>query len=173
MDDFLGYKIEDWLPMAPTQGPPLPTFLSIFWPWYEAPGAEFKVSNLVISPTEVNPGQVVTISCLVTNIGAEEGSYIVKLGGDFMTEQTVSLAPGESKTISFEVVPDVAKSYSVSVNGLTGTFIATEVPVADIRVENLVISPAEVKIGETVFISVTATNYGTVSGSKKIICTVS
>jgi len=41
------------------------------------PGAEFKVSNLIISPTEVNPGQVVTISCLVENIGSEAGSYTV------------------------------------------------------------------------------------------------
>ena len=42
-----------------------------------------------------------------------------------MAQQTVALAPGESKTVSFEVTPPVAKSYSVSVNGLTGSFKAT------------------------------------------------
>lgn len=167
------FKLEDWLPQEPNQGPPLPRLLGIFWPWYKPPGAEFKVSNLVISPTEVNPGQVVTISCLVTNIGSEAGEYTVTLGGDFVAEQTVTLAPGESKTISFEVVPDVVKSYSVNVDGLTGTFRAVEVPVADIRVEGLTITPSEVYIGETVTISVTATNYGTTAGTKRIVCTVS
>ena len=136
------------------------------------PPAEFQVSNLVISPTVVNPGQTVTISCTVTNITYETGTYTVKLGGDFMAEQTVSLAPGESKVVSFEVVPDVARTYSVTVDGLTGTFKATTVPVADIRVENLAIEPSEVQVGQPVTISVTATNYGTASGTKKIVCTV-
>lgn len=174
-DEFLGHTLEDWMPQEPNQGPPLPEFLEIYWPWYEPevpPGAEFKVSDLTISPTEVNPGQPVTVSCTVTNIGSEAGNYTVQLGGDFMAEQVVSLGPGESKTISFEVTPAAAKTYSVSVDGLSGSFVATTVPVADIRVENLVISPTEVNVGEPVTISITATNYGTAAGSKVITCEV-
>jgi len=167
------FSIEDWLPQEPWQGPPLPEKLNIYWPWYTPPGAEFKVSNLVISPKEVNPGQVVTISCLVTNIGASAGEYTVRMGGDFMAEQSVTLQPGESKTVAFDVTPTTAKSYSVSVDGLSGSFVATEVPVADIRVENLVVSPEEVMVGEKVYISVTAKNYGDAAGSRKIVCTVS
>lgn len=173
MDNFLGYKLEEWLPQEPWQGPPLPEFLDIFWPWYTPPTAEFRVSDLVISPTEVNPGQIVTISCTVTNISAEAGSYTITLGGDFMAERSVTLNPGESAVVSFEVTPAVAKSYHISVDGLTGTFRAVEVPVADIRVEDLVIEPAEVYVGEPVTISVTATNYGTAPGTKRIVCTVS
>jgi len=174
-DELLGHTLEEWMPQEPNQGPPLPEFLNIYWPWYKPevpPGAEFKVSGLVISPTEVNPGQVVTITCAVTNIGSEAGSYTVKMGGDFMAQQTVSLAPGESKAISFEVTPTEAKTYQVSVDGLSGSFVATTAPVADIRVENLAISPAEVNVGEKVTISVTATNYGTAAGSKVITCNV-
>jgi len=133
---------------------------------------EFEVSNLLISPTEVQVGYPVTISCLVTNIGAEAGSTTITLGGDFVDEQTVYLQPGESKSVSFDVTPTVAKTYSVSVDGLHGSFVATEVPVADIRVEDLTITPAEVYIGELVTISVTATNYGTKAGSKVITCNV-
>jgi len=165
-------NIEDWMPMEPSKGPPLPKWLGITWPWVAPPGAEFRVSNPVISPAEVQIGYPVTISCLVTNIGSEAGDYTVKLGGDFMAEQTVSLQPGESKVVSFDVTPAVAKTYSVSVDGLTGTFKAVEVPVVDIRVENLVISPAEVYLGEKVTISVTAMNYGTKAGSKRITCNV-
>jgi len=167
------FRLEDWLPQEPNQGPPLPEWMDIYWPWYTPPGAKFRVSNLVISPMEVNPGQIVIISSVVTNIGTELGDYIVKLGGDFVAEQIVTLEPGQSTTVSFEVVPTVAKSYSVTVDGLSGNFRATEAPVADIRVENLVIEPSEVTVGEKVTISVTATNYGTVAGTKRILCTVS
>ncbi len=171
-DDFLGYELEEWLPQEPSKGPPLPKWLGITWPWVAPPGAEFRVSNPVISPTEVNPGQVVTISCLVTNIGAEAGDYTVKLGGDFVAEKSVTLGPGESQVVAFEVTPTEAKSYSVTVDGLTGTFRAVVVPVADIRVENLDISPAEAYVGEKVTISVVATNYGGVTGTKRIVCNV-
>jgi len=172
-NDILGYEPEEWLPMPPDMGPPLPRYLGIYWPWVAPPGAEFRVSKPVIFPTEVQIGQPVTISCQVTNIGAEAGSYTLRLGGDFMAERSVTLAPGESMTVSFEVTPTVAKVHSVSVDGLTGTFRATEKPVADIRAENLVIEPAEVIVGEKVTISVVAKNYGTAAGTKRIVCTVS
>jgi len=167
-------EIQDWLPQEPWQGPPLPEFLHIYWPWYKPPGAEFRVSNLVISPTVVNPGQVVTISCLVENIGTEAGTKTVvcKVEGEIMAEQSVTLEPGESRTVAFEVTPTVAKTYSVMVDGLSGTFRATTVPVADIRVENLVIEPSEVQVGQPVTISVMVTNYGTAAGTKKITCNV-
>ena len=172
-DEMVNIRLEDWWPMPPDRGPPLPRFMGVIWPWYKPPGAEFKVSDLVISHTEVQVGYPVSISCLVTNIGAEAGDYTARLGGDFVTEQVVTLQPGESKTISFEVTPTIAKTYSVSVDGLTGSFVATEVPVADIRVENLTITPKEVMVGEPVSISVVAKNYGTAAGSKTIVVTVS
>jgi len=168
----MAIEIKDWVPMSPLAGPPLPLWMQLYWPWYTAPAAEFKVSDLVISPTEVNPGQPVTISCLVTNIGAEAGDYTVRLGGDFLGEQVVTLNPSESQPVSFEVTPEVAKSYSVKVDGLSGSFKAVTVPVADIRVENLEISPAEVMVGEKVTITCTAKNYGTAVGSRTIVCNV-
>ena len=90
-----------------------------------------------------------------------------------MAEQSVTLQPGESKTVSFAVTPSEVKDYSVTVDGLTGSFRATEAPVADIRVENLTIEPSEVTVGQTVTINVTAKNYGSAAGTKQIICTVS
>jgi len=41
-----------------------------------------------------------------------------------MAEQSVTLQPGESKAVSFEAVPKEAKTYQVSVNGLSGSFMA-------------------------------------------------
>ena len=45
-----------------------------------------------------------------------------------MAEQTVELQPSEAKLVSFEAVPQQAKTYSVSVDGLSGSFIAIKVP---------------------------------------------
>lgn len=39
-----------------------------------------------------------------------------------MVEQSVTLQPGESKAVSFEAVPHEARTYQVSVDGLTGIF---------------------------------------------------
>lgn len=41
--------------------------------------AEFVVSDLVISPSEVYIGELVTISCLVTNVGGVRGSKTITL----------------------------------------------------------------------------------------------
>ncbi|MBA7606570.1 hypothetical protein ES703_13720 [subsurface metagenome] len=46
-----------------------------------------------------------------------------------MAEQTVELAPGESKEVSFEAIPHEAKTYSVSIDGLTGSFTVVEAPI--------------------------------------------
>lgn len=173
-DEFLGHELEEWHPQEPTKGPPFPRWLQIFWPWYKPTAAQFKVSNLVIAPPEVGIGETVTISCTVANIGTESGDYTVKLGGDFVAQEQVTLSPGESKVVSFTVTPTAAKTYVVTVDGLSGTFKATTAPPpgADIRIENLVISPPECQVGEAVTISVTATNYGTAAGTKTITCTV-
>jgi len=137
------------------------------------PPAEIDLGELAINPPEVNPGQKVTISVRVTNLGGQRGSYEVTLGGDFMATKTVTLEPGESKAVSFQVTPTELGAYSVSVDGLTGSFSVVAVPVADIRLSDLVIEPSEVNVGEPVSISVVVTNYGTASGSRTITCIVS
>jgi len=45
-----------------------------------------------------------------------------------MMKKSVSLNPGESKVVGFTFTPTEAKTYSVLVNGLAGSFIASEVP---------------------------------------------
>jgi hypothetical protein len=42
-----------------------------------------------------------------------------------VAEQEITLQPGESKTVSFKVIPDKDKTYRVSVDEQSGTFKAT------------------------------------------------
>ena len=44
-----------------------------------------------------------------------------------MAEQSVTLQPGESTPVAFEAIPSEAKTYQVSVDGLTGSFRAVAV----------------------------------------------
>ena len=89
-----------------------------------------------------------------------------------MGTQTVTLGPGEAQVVSFAVTPSAEGTYHVAIDGLTGSFVCTAAPHADIRVENLVISPATCYVGDTVTISVTVTNYGNAPGTKTITCTI-
>lgn len=137
------------------------------------PPADIIVSDLVIYPTEVNPGNTVSVSCTVTNAGGVSGSYTVVLGGDFMAEKTITLAPGESKTVSFKItVPAELGTYYVELDGLFGSFEVIATPVADIRLSDLEITPKECSPGTDVTITCTAKNYGGVSGSRTITLNV-
>ena len=33
--EILGHTLTEWEPMPPQAGPPLPSFLNIYWPWYK------------------------------------------------------------------------------------------------------------------------------------------
>lgn len=64
-----------------------------------------------------------------------------------MAEQSVTLEPGESKVVPFEAIPSKAKTYQVSVNGLTGTFIATA-PVITVNIEKAYLREDSPKVSE-------------------------
>ena len=81
MDDF---KLEDWLPMEPGMGPPLPRFLGLTWPWYKEeapPGATigieiFNSQGLPVeghSPKILTEGESYTVRVTVTNTSTKAG----------------------------------------------------------------------------------------------------
>lgn len=87
-------------------------------------------------------------------------------------KKTVTLEPGESKVATFSYTPSVAKGYVVSVDGLSGSFVAIEAPEAEFQVSNLIIAPTQVYVGETVSTAVTVTNVGGKAGSYEVVCEV-
>jgi hypothetical protein len=124
------------------------------------PVQEITLSNLAITPTTVSPGEAVTISVLVTNHSDSPLVPTVNLKGDFTDSQSITVDGGALQTVSFTVTPTAEKTYNVSVDGLSGSFVCTSAPHGDIALSNLVISPASCNQGDTVTISVTATNNG-------------
>ena len=90
--------------------------------------AAFTAGSLVISPTEVAIGQTVNVSLSVANTGGIAGSYKVtlKINGVVEATKEVTVGAGDSETVTFTTSRDVAGSYSVDVNGLTGSFTVKE-----------------------------------------------
>ncbi|MFQ6130187.1 MAG: FixG Ig-like domain-containing protein [Candidatus Hadarchaeaceae archaeon] len=94
------------------------------------PPARFELSNLIIRPATVLPGDIVTISVMVTNVGDIRGDYtvILRIDGAIEAAQTVSVDAGASETVIFTVVRTEARSYNVEVNGLFGSFTVSAPP---------------------------------------------
>jgi hypothetical protein len=66
-------------------------------------GAKFEYSDLQVSPTQVTPGQNVTASATVKNVGNASGTATaeLKVDGQIRDSKSIYLSPGESKRVSF------------------------------------------------------------------------
>jgi hypothetical protein len=130
--------------------------------------ASFAVSNLSITPTEVNAGEPVTITVRVSNSGDLAGSYKItlKINNATVATRDVSLAGGASEFQSFTTTQDIVDTYNVDINGMTGKFTVKKQPVpATFTIRDLTISPADVKVGSSITISVSVTNTGELTGN--------
>ena len=94
--------------------------------------ANFEVSNLVVSPLEVESGEEVTISTTVTNVGEESGSYTVEvnLNDAVVYTETIPLNGGESTLVTFTVTRNIKATYSVEVADLSSTFTVFHTQIA-------------------------------------------
>ena len=135
------------------------------------------------------PGEVKTARAPITvspsGLDCRTELYLVSNGAKVATAGIKSfISTGARQDISFPItMPSAEGTYPVYLDvAAQGVLIAAyqaiedvvvEALIADIRVENLVISPAEVNVGEKVTITCTAKNYGDAAGTKKIVCTVS
>ncbi|MFC1958986.1 CARDB domain-containing protein [Chloroflexota bacterium] len=87
----------------------------------------FTTSALTISPAEVNRGQTVIISVLVTNTGELSGSYRVtlKINNLAVDTEDVTLAGGANQRVTFTTAQEVSGTYNVTIDALSGTFTVT------------------------------------------------
>jgi hypothetical protein len=144
--------------------------------------ATFEVGQLAITPAQIDAGQVVNVSVLVSNTGDLAGSTNVTLLIDNVLTKTESLtlAGSANATVRFTAAPP-AGVHTVSVNGLSGVLLVKELPVptvpapstiappviipATFSLANLVISPGQISSGDGVNVSVVVTNTGGSAGT--------
>ncbi|MFC1966545.1 Ig-like domain-containing protein [Chloroflexota bacterium] len=108
--------------VAPPPPPPPPTVTA------------FSISGLSVSPAEVGIGAKVTISVTAANTGNAAGSYEVtlRINGAAVETKTVTLAGGSSEKVTFTTTRDTAGTYTVDINGLSGTFKVKEAPAEEV-----------------------------------------
>ena len=85
---------------------------------------EFSVSNLVIVPASVAPGERVTVTVDIENTGGASGDYTVTVmvDGVEVDSETETVAAGSSRTVSFSLTEDAEGVHEVEVDGLSGSF---------------------------------------------------
>jgi len=90
--------------------------------------AVFSTISMSVLPTEVNPGETVVISVIVTNTGDKGGTHDIILNVNDVKEDSkaLSLNAGESKEVSFTVLKDKPGIYQIECNGLQGSFVVKE-----------------------------------------------
>ncbi len=147
---------------------------------YTSP-ASFEVSGLTISPTEVYPGETVTVSATITNAGDLTGRYDVtlKINNSKSQAKKITLDGGQSQTVSFTLITDTTGEYTVEINGISSNYKVKE-PVpegtvaelstpASFTISGLSITPDEVNPNEEVTISTLVTNIGGSQGSYTLV----
>ena len=85
----------------------------------------FSVSNFSIGPERVRQGQPVTVSAMVTNTGEVTGSHtlILRVKGLAESQQEITLGPGKTQNIDFQIIKDTPGFYPVSLENWTGKFV--------------------------------------------------
>jgi hypothetical protein len=86
--------------------------------------ASFATSDLVVSPSIVDPGNMVTINAMVANIGDTPGVSLITLyiNGLAVESKDVEVAGGVSERVTFNVSRDVPGTYTVGIDELSGSF---------------------------------------------------
>ncbi|OGO23512.1 MAG: hypothetical protein A2144_00080 [Chloroflexi bacterium RBG_16_50_9] len=90
---------------------------------YTQPAA-FTASGLTISPAQVNPGEPVNVSVNIANTGDLTGTYdvVLKINDRITSTRTVTVAGHASQKVTFATTQNVAGTYTVNIDGQTGTF---------------------------------------------------
>jgi len=85
---------------------------------------KFEVSNLNLSLEEAEPGETITVTTKVQNVGKIKGTHELELEINGIVEQSeaVTLGGGEITSVSFSVEKDIDGFYSVELGRLTGVF---------------------------------------------------
>ena len=91
----------------------------------------FTFSNLTITPTVIQPGENVTISFFITNVLGEPQDFGIVTnskgpvhGVDLM--DSITVGGYETKRISYIETPEVIGNFTVTIGGLTGSFMVTQ-----------------------------------------------
>ncbi len=135
------------------------------------PNADISVTKLDVNPQRARAGETVTVKVELINKGGVTGVQKVEptLNGEVIATKEISVAPGKTELVTFDVAGTQAGEHHVEVGGSVVTFV---IPDADIRITSLDISPLQAKAGETVTVKAELINKGGTTGTQKLELTL-
>ena len=134
--------------------------------------ASFSVTELSITPAEVYIGENININALITNTGDLTGDYelSLKLDDEIVETKKVTLAGGDSETVSFSVTPNTAGEHNAGIEDLMAIFSVKEPKApAAFTISELKIALTEIYLGDFVTIYVLVSNTGDLAGKYEAI----
>ncbi|MBA7647100.1 hypothetical protein ES703_54870 [subsurface metagenome] len=143
----------------PPPPPPLPPF----------------ISDLTVTPPELELGENVTIGLDVMNPNNQSINYIVTMKiGELTLLVDIELGAYESETVSRTITPDTVGDYNVTVDGITGSFVVVRPPLpAEFVLSELEALPEPgsdipFETGDFVVLSVLVKNIGETEGTHTV-----
>jgi hypothetical protein len=133
--------------------------------------ATMNVTDVIVSPDIVEPGEPVVIAAQVSNTGENRGSFtaILKVDGQSAGVRDITLEAGATGTVRFFVIREKLATYEVEIEGIFGSFqVAETIDPANLRVLALTVDPEVVEPGNTVAITATVFNTGGSDGSTNV-----
>ncbi len=127
----------------------------------------YQVVALNVSPNNVSTGEKVLIKAEVKNVNSETDTFNVPLMVDGVADnrKSITLAPGQTELLTFELTKSKPGTYKISVGGRESTLTVHKPSPPDFRLSNLQILPAEVDVCESVVVTAKLTNAGGNQGS--------
>jgi len=90
--------------------------------------AVFQITDLMINPAEVSPGEKVNINANLTNTGDTEGSYTVKLfiNNVAAVVSEVTVPAGTIQVLSYSASSEIPGTYIITLGERTEQFVVVE-----------------------------------------------
>lgn len=125
------------------------------------------VTNASLSDTTVFVGQPVEVTATVTNGGERKDTLYAELRVDGMIVDTtdVTLAAGETASVTFTRSFDTPGEYRMSVNDATGGAVVVERRPAAFEIRNASLSTGTIRVGKPIEVTATITNVGGQQGT--------
>jgi hypothetical protein len=122
------------------------------------------VSNLKVSPSQVEIDQPVTVTADLQNVAENQAAYhcCLMCQGKEVEAKDITVAGDSIEKVTFTLSQTTSGIYKVELLGLSDSFKVLKP--ADIQVLNLDITPNPVKVGEEATITINITNMGETEG---------
>jgi hypothetical protein len=136
---------------------------------------EFEVSQLEINPIMVEPGEIITVSFMFSNIGEETDDYSLPIKLNGVTEDVYVgiLENGKQESFVFDIIVYDPGIYILEIGSFSGSFNVIEpepgpTP-ANIQVTTIEIIPTEVRKDGDLVVFISVDNVGEETGQENFI----